>query len=63
MRREEILSTVYGTYFIHVLVNLLVNGTITYILGIRFSSVNVEKVLIWMSYYFIVDDYSFLYDI
>ncbi|MDJ1108879.1 hypothetical protein [Macrococcoides caseolyticum] len=48
MRREEILSTVYGTYFIHVLVNLLVNGTITYMLGIRFSSINIEKVLIWM---------------
>ncbi|WP_420494198.1 hypothetical protein QA541_02285 [Macrococcus psychrotolerans] len=48
IKRYRILNTVYLTYFTHVLLNLLINGVITLIFGIKFNGINIEKVLIWV---------------
>lgn len=48
IKRYCILNTVYLTYFTHVLLNLLINGVITLIFGIRFNGINIEKALIWV---------------
>lgn len=49
IKRQEILSTIYGTYFIHALLNLVINGVITLIFGIKFTGINIEKMLIWIA--------------
>ncbi|MFC6117888.1 hypothetical protein ACFPVV_04550 [Macrococcoides bohemicum] len=48
IKRHRILNTVYVTYFTHVFFNLLINGIITLLCGIKFYGINIEKVLIWM---------------
>lgn len=48
IKRYRILNTVYMTYFTHVISNLLINGIITLLLGIKFYGIHLEKVLIWM---------------
>jgi len=48
IKRHRILNTVYVTYFTHVFFNLLINGIITLLCGIKFYGINIEKVLIWI---------------
>lgn len=49
IKRQEILSTIYSTYVFHTLLNLIINGIITLIFGIKFTGINIEKMLIWIA--------------
>lgn len=59
IKRERILTTAYAVFFSHLLVNLVVNGLITWVVGIKYASIDVEKIFIWIVVNLVVDFFIF----
>lgn len=59
IRRERVLTTVYAVFFSHLLVNLLVNGLITWIIGVKYTSIDIEKIVIWILINLVIDFFIF----
>ncbi|WP_414054206.1 hypothetical protein ACMGE6_01670 [Macrococcus equi] len=59
IKRERILVTAYAVFFSHLLINLIINGVITWIFGIKYTSIDLEKVVIWILFNLVVDFFIF----
>ncbi|QRN49204.1 hypothetical protein [Macrococcoides bohemicum] len=59
IRRERVLTTVYAVFVSHLLVNLLVNGLITWIIGVKYTSIDIEKIVIWILINLVIDFFVF----
>lgn len=59
IKRERILITSYAVFFTHLLVNLLINGVITWIVGIKYASIDIEKIIIWILVNLLIDYFVF----
>ncbi|RXK17944.1 hypothetical protein [Macrococcus sp. DPC7161] len=48
VKRSTILTTIYVTFLSHGLVNLLLNGFITFLFGFKFANISFEKLCFWI---------------
>ncbi|WP_414051026.1 hypothetical protein [Macrococcus animalis] len=59
IKRERILITAYAVFLSHLLVDLLLNGLITWIVGIKYASIDIEKIVIWILVNLVIDFFIF----
>ncbi|WP_414043834.1 hypothetical protein ACMGE9_03295 [Macrococcus sp. EM39E] len=59
IKRERILITAYAVFLSHLLVNLLLNGLITWIVEIKYASIDIEKIVIWILVNLVIDFFIF----
>ncbi|MCE4955949.1 hypothetical protein [Macrococcoides caseolyticum] len=59
IKRQRIITTAYAVFFSHLLINLLLNGLITWIVGIKYASIDCEKIVIWILVNLVIDGFIF----
>ncbi|MGV2928286.1 hypothetical protein RW115_06755 [Macrococcus capreoli] len=59
IKRERILMTVYAVFFSHLMINLVVNGLITWIVSIKYATIDCEKIVLWILINLIIDFFIF----